>query len=171
MCAIDKLKEYKNNSDTINQKLREGCENPDIIDDLFSDRDVPPTLYRFLANQYIKFDGDIFCDPAYLSCTDNVDNFICKVPTDHLACLAIELESPTSCIYVKDLLTDYDDEGEFILPRNIKLRLIKEKSKDYNNIEEFDMFLDQVNSYTGSDELYYARGIKTISLYTLINAK
>ena len=75
MCAIEKLKEYKTNSTTINTELRNGAENPELyaIDELFSDVDVPSILYRIPDNQYVIIRNDIFCDPAYLSCTDNVD--------------------------------------------------------------------------------------------------
>lgn len=172
MSAIEKLKEYKNKSDDINQGLREGIDNPDLyaIDELFSEIEVPSTLYRFLDNQYVKFDGEIFCDPAYLSCTDDIDNFICKVPTNHLACLIIKLDSPTSCIYVEELLPEFDGEGEYILPRSLKLQLVNDSAKVLKSMDEFDKFLEENNSYTGSEELRGARKIETISLYTLIKA-
>lgn len=172
MSAIDKLKEYKRNSDAINQQLREGSDNPDLyaIDDLFSEREVPPTLYRLIDNNFVKSDGDVFCDPAYLSCTDDIDNFICKVPTNHLACLIIKLDSPTSCIYVEELLPEFDGEGEYILPRSLKLQLVNDSAKVLKSIDEFDKFLEENNSYTGSEELRGARKLETISLYTLIKA-
>ena len=166
MAAIDKLKEYKKNSQNINQELREGYTNAETcaIDELFSEIEVPSTLYRLLDNQYMNFNGDIFCDPAYLSCTDDADSFICKTdPTNHLACMAIKMKSPFSCIDVTKMLSEFDGEGEFLLPRKTKLKLVE--SKDFNGIAEFDEFIDSFDLYTGSAELW-ENGIRTISLYT-----
>lgn len=166
MGAIDKLKEYKKNSQNINQELREGNADADTcaIDELFSEIEVPSILYRLLDNQYMIFNGDIFCDPAYLSCTDDADNYICKTdPTNHLACMVINMKSPFSSINVTKKLPEFDGEGEFILPRETRLRLVE--SKDFNNIAKFDEFTDSLNLSTGSDELW-GNGIRTITLYT-----
>jgi len=168
MSAIDQLKVYKKNSSTINNQLRDGnvvSENT-AIDALFSEIKVPQTLYRLIDNKYAQFEFGIFCDSAYLSCTDEVDNFIHKTgPKQHLACLKINMSSPFSCINVKELLTEYDDEGEYILPRNMRLRLVEEP-KVYSGVSQFDEFLDEYDCSIGSNQLW-GEGIKTISLYTL----
>ena len=168
MGAIEKLKEYKNNSHDINQSLREGSDNPNLnaIDVLFSEIEVPSILYRLLDNQFVKIIGDVFCDPAYLSCTDDIDYFICKTdPTNHLACMAIKMTSPSLSINVTKMLPEYDGEGEYLLPRETKLKLVE--SKDFNGIAEFDEFLESFNLNTGSDELW-GNGIKIITLYTFV---
>ena len=168
MSAIDQLKVYKKNSSTINNQIREGNVVSDntAIDALFSEKEVPPTLYRLIDNKHVQFESGIFCDPAYLSCTDAVDNFIHKTgPKQHLACLKIYMQSPFPCINVKELLTEYDNEGEYILPRNLKLRLV-EKHKDYSGILQFDEFLADFDCYIGSNQLW-KEGIKTLSLYTV----
>jgi len=166
MSAIEKLKGYKSNSYDINMKLREGHNDPNLhaIDELFSEIKVPSTLYRLLDNKYVILDGDIFCDPAYLSCTDHIDNFISKTdPTNHLACMAIKMKSPYPSINVTEVLPEYDGEGEFLLRRELRLKLVG--LDDFNDISEFDIFLESLNSYTGSAELW-GNGIRAISLYS-----
>ena len=165
---MEQLKLYKQNSATINNQLRDGyitTENT-AIDALFSEIEVPSTLYRLIDNKHVQFESDIFCDSAYLSCTDEVDNFIHKTgPKQHLACLKINIPSPFPCINVKELLTEHDDEGEYILPRKLRLKLV-EKPKDYSGVLQFDEFLADYDCYISSDQLW-GEGIKTISLYTL----
>lgn len=168
MSAIDQLKEYKKNSSIINNQLREGnmgSENT-TIDELFSEIEVPPTLYRLIDNKRVQFESNIFCDSAYLSCTDEVDNFINKTGLkQHLACLKINMPSLFPCINVKELLTEYDDEGEYILPRNLRLKLVEEP-KVYSSVSQFDEFLDKYDCSISSNQLW-GEGVKTISLYTL----
>lgn len=168
MDAIEILKKYKNNSKEINNLLRNGIINSETcaMDELLSKEGVPPILYRLIDNKYAKFDGGIFCDPAYLSCTGDVDEFIGKTgPKEHIACLKIYMVFPILCINVKKMLTDYDDEGEFILHRNTKLRLVEEP-KVYSGVSQFDEFLDEYDCSIGSNQLW-GEGIKSISLYTL----
>jgi hypothetical protein len=69
------------------------------------------------------------------------------------------------CINVKELLTDYDDEGEYILPRNLRLKLVEEP-KVYSSVSQFDEFLDKYDCSISSNQLW-GEGVKTISLYTL----
>jgi hypothetical protein len=168
MDAIEMLKKYKNSSTEINEQLRSGVINSEtcVLDELFVENEVPPTLYRLLDNNIIEFDGDIYCDSANLSCTDDIDNFILKTdPTDHLACFRINMPSSFPCIHVEDLLPEYNGEGEYILPRNLKLKLV-DTPQEYNTLLQFDEFLDERNSVTGSKELW-AHGIRKITLYTL----
>lgn len=167
MEAIEKLKEYKNESNEINNKLRNGIVNSEtcLIDALFSRKAVPSILYRLLDNKYINIIDGIFCDPAYLSCTKDIDEFICKTdPTNHIACIIIQMKSPFLCINVSEIIPEFDDEGEYILPRELKLRLVGYKK--LNSITEFDEFLDKIGSCTGSNELWKS-GIKHISLYNM----
>lgn len=167
MNALELLKQYKESSREINNELRNGkmtFENI-AIDALFSDREIPPTLYRLIDNKYARFEGDVFCDFAYLSCTDDIDNFILKTdPTNHLACLKINVNSPFPCIHVEELLPEFASEGEYILPRNINMQLVGIET--YDSIEGFDLFLENLNSVTGSNELWEC-GIRTISQYDL----
>lgn len=167
MNALNQLEVYKNNSTTINNQLREGnvvSENT-AIDALFSEIDVPPTLYRLIDNKYAQFKDDIFCDFAYLSCTDDIDNFILRTdPTNHLACFKINMKSQFTCIHVEELLRGHASEGEYILPRNTKMQLVG--IEFFDGIERFDVFLDSMNSVTGSKELW-AYGIRKISQYEL----
>ena len=135
------------------------------MDKLLCDKIVPPTLYRLIDNNKVEFDGDKYCDLAFLSCTDDIDNFILKTDlTDHLACFIIKMKSPFSCINVGELLSEYATEGEYILPRNTMMQLVGIET--YDGIEAFDVFLDNLNSVTGSKELW-AHGIRIITLYTL----
>lgn len=168
MNTLEVLKQYKESSRDINNELRKGIitlENT-AIDSLFSEIEVPPTLYRLIDNKRVQFESDIFCDSAYLSCTDEVDNFINKTgPKQHIACLKINMLSPFPCINVKEWLTEYDDEGEYILPRKLRLRLV-EKPIVYSGVIQFDEFLADYDCYISSVQLW-EEGIKNISLYTL----
>lgn len=168
MDAIEILKKYKKNSTEINNLLRSSVINSETcaLDELFAENKVPSVLYRLVDNHLVKFDGVCFCTPTYLSCTDDIDNFILRTdPTDHLACFRINMPSSFQCIHVEDLLPEYDGEGEYILPRSLKLKLVEEP-QDYNTLLRFDEFLDERNSVTGSKELW-AHGIRIITLYTL----
>ncbi len=168
MNALELLKKYKESSRDINNELRKGnltLENT-AIDALFSKKEVPSTLYRLIDNKHVQFEGGIFCDPAYLSCTDDVDEFIGKTgPKEHIACLKINMVSPFLCINVKEVLTDYDDEGEYILPRKTKLKLVEEPMV-YSGVSQLEEFLDEFDCNIGSKQLW-GEGIRTISLYTL----
>lgn len=73
--------------------------------------------------------------------------------------------SPFPCINVKEWLTEYDDEGEYILPRKLRLRLV-EKPIVYSGVIQFDEFLADYDCYISSVQLW-EEGIKNISLYTL----
>ena len=168
MDVIDYLKAYKENSATINNQLRGGNETSEntAIDAFFSEKEVPSILFRLIDNKHVIFEDGIFCDYAYLSCTDEVDNFINKTgPIQHLACMRINMVSPFLCINVKEILTEFDDEGEYILPRGLKLRIV-DKPKDYTNVSQFDEFLEEMDCYISSKQLW-VEGIKTISLYSL----
>ena len=161
---------YVSNSEPINSILRKGLYIPeiDILDGLFTKGEVPHFLYRLLPNDNIIIDENgTIIDSAYLSCSGNFDDFIDNVgPTKHLACLRIESVSPIERINVRELLPDFNDEGEIILSRNLVLNVIG--IDNYDGIDQFEVFLKKVDCDSTSPlELYKVMGIEKITLYSL----
>lgn len=170
MDELDVLRNYVNNSALINNNLREGVDIPDkeIIDSFLTYGTVPHFLYRLLPFEDVHDLGNgIISDAGYLSCSANFDDFIDSVGyTNHLACFMIENTSPINRINIRELLPEFNDEREYILPRNLVLQIIFQR--EYNGVADFDRFLDEVAcESTGSEELYYAMGIRKISLFRL----
>lgn len=170
MDELDVLRNYVNNSALINNDLREGVDIPEkeIIDSFLTYGTVPHFLYRLLPFENVHvLENDTISDAAYLSCSANFDDFIDSVGCiNHLACFRIENASPINRIIIRDLLQDFNDEGEYLLPRNLVLQIISQT--EYNGIADFERLLEEVECFsTGSTELFYAMGIKTITLYRL----
>ena len=164
------LEEYVRNSMPINDNLRNGIDIPEkaILDSLLVEGDVPRYLYRLLDNNDVEISNkDLILDAAYLSCSSRFDDFIDNTgKVKHMACFRIEDASPISRIIVKELLPNSNDEGEFILPRNLLLQIIA--INDYSGVDGLERLLEEVEcDSTGSNELYYAMGIETITLYRL----
>ena len=109
----------------INQDLRAGIVTEDvhIFDSLFVEAEVPDSLFRLLPVENVNIQDEIICDSGYMSCTRDIDKFIDKVEGENIACLKINMHSPFRRILVKDLLPNHNDEGEFILPRNLRFRV------------------------------------------------
>lgn len=136
------------------------------FDGLFTIGDVPNPLYHLMNNEHVVIGEDnIMTDPAYLSCTSDVDNFIARVEGTHIACLKIQIESPSSRINVQELLPDQNDEGEFILPRGSRLLLTE--TTHYQGINGIQQFLDNERSSSSARELNGIYHINEITVYKL----
>ena len=170
MRILDVLIEYVTNSESINNSLRHGFNYPEmkILDGLFHEGNVPRYLYRLLDKNNLVIENDnIILDAAYLSCSSHFDDFINGIgAVSHMACLRIEDASPINRIIVNDLLPNQNDEGEIILPRNLRLQITS--VENFNGVDDFMRLLEIVEcDSTGPEELYYVMGIEEITLYSL----
>lgn len=149
----------------INQQLRLGIVTEDVerFDASFIEGDVPEVLFRLLPVDCVKIIDNHICDLGYISCTDDLDKFIDKVGGDCIACLMIRIPSPHSRISVRDILPDHNDEGEFILPRNLRMRVIN--SRHFDDIVGFTEFLDIVGSFETAETLSDIYCFRRIDLY------
>lgn len=172
MDKLELLRDYVQNAEPqINQELRVGkdCPNAVIFDSLFVSGEVPDTLYRLVPNSIINFDNDgIFLDPAYLSCTDDVDKFLGGISSNDIACMIINVPSPFQRIVVNEVLPDYNDEGEYILPRNLGLR--KTDHQQYTGLNGFMNFIEKVGSSESAKTLLDIYHIERIDLYEFVLA-
>lgn len=143
------LLEYVTNSaPRLNKLLRNSESSPDIeiFDSLFSRIRVQEKLYRLLPEKSFKLsDGNVYYDEAYLSTSISIDNYIDRFPNTirDIVCMEIETGGETECINIMKYLPNQNEEGEFILPRNLKLylqdQIIYSKEKGFKN------FLEEVN--------------------------
>lgn len=168
MNELELLQEYITSPDPrLNYELRAGenCEDAVIFDKLFSVGKVPTTLYRLISNEYMHInENNIFCDSAYLSCTDDIDKFLGRTNGEQLTCIMISTQSPMSRIDVNSIIHDQNDEGEYILPRNSRLKITKYQS--FEGIQEFNVFIDIVGSCESANTLSNIYHYHKIDLYT-----
>lgn len=163
---LESLKVYVESAEPrVNQLLREGkteCEG--LFDHKFTVGDTPETLYRYQPNCSVNISEDgIFCDKGYLSCSDDASGFISKVDGQDIACLIIKMPSKTSRIVVGELLADHNDEGEYILPRGLKL-CITQSPRIFKNDEQLKEFMEIVNfDYS----FKFIREFNSITVYNL----
>ena len=166
---LKNLESYLNQAEPqVNKDLRAGNESILTFDGLFEEGEIPKKLYRLMPNESVVIHNQMMCDSGYLSCTTSIDNFIGHTSGEHIACLKILLDSPQKRIKVKDLLANANDEDEYILPANTRLKLINQYT--YSDKEQFDELIEQEGLHIGSKELTYIYGIKSITLYELKNA-
>ena len=151
----------------INQNLRAGIVTEDVhlFESLFIEANVPNILFRLLPVENINITDVIICDSAYMSCTKDIDKFIDKVRGENIACLKINMHSPFRRINVNELLPDHNDEGEFILPRDLKLKVLK--FQRFNDAMGFSSFLDLVGSFESVESLTGIYHYNEIDLYEL----
>ena len=151
----------------INQNLRAGIITEDVhlFDSLFIEADVPIKLFRLLPIEKVNIIDGIICDSAYMSCTKDIDKFIDKVRGENIACLKINMHSPFRRICVNELLPNHNDEGEFILPRNLKLKVLNHQR--FNDAISFSSFLDLVGSFESVETLTDIYHYNEIDLYEL----
>lgn len=151
----------------INKDLRAGIISEDVLifDSFFNEAEVPEILFRLLPFENVHIIDGILCDPGYLSCTHNIDKFIDKVGGEKIACMKIHMRSPFPRIFVNDILPEHNDEGEYILPRNLKL--IVSSHEQFNDAEHFASFLDLVGSSESVETLTDIYHFKGIELYEL----
>ena len=136
------------------------------FDGLFTIGDVPCPLYRIINNDYVIIsEGNIITDPAYLSCTSDLDNVINHVDGTHIACLKIKIEAPLPHINVHKRLPNQNDEGEFILPRGSRLLLTG--TTHYQEINGIQQFLYDERSLLGVNALMELYHINEITTYEL----
>ena len=171
---IQRLREYVSSSEPVVNKLLRAHQDASnyTFDSLFAKAVIPQSLYRLLPNEFVNIEGNSYKDDGYLSFTKSIDKGI-----DHfshatiLACLEFELPKSFLCIDVCNLLTTYNDEGEFILPRGLTFNV--DYSKSFSGEDKIQLFLDSLNSRTSSKELCDFWKITTIYHYklSLINCK
>lgn len=168
MDRIKLLKDYVEMANPeLNIELRNGIvsENALEFEKLFETGPVPNVLYRLMPNEFVHVNKGVICDPGYLSCTEDVDKFLGHIEGQHIACLKINLESPMSRINVCKRLQSHNDESEYILPRNLRLRV--EEINNYAGRMQLNRFLNDVNSVTSADELVDILRIKEVTMYLL----
>ena len=167
MAELENLKQYLSEAEPlVNKELRTGFSG-NTFDGLFEEGEVPEFLYRLLPNEYVEIDNQsIYCDAAYLSCTKSADYFLSHVSGGHIACLKIKLTSPINRIVVNELVADANDEGEYILPRNMKLYC--KCNQTFSGIVQLEQFAEQEDLYVSGKELELI-GIHSITLYELYN--
>lgn len=163
------LEQYvKSPNPTINSELRNGIESKNalLFDTLFELGEVPPKLYRWMPNEYIRVDNNnTIVDPAYLSCSKSVDYFCKHVTENNLACLVIETQQKTKHINVQKELPNYNDEGEYILPRNLSLKL--KRKEQCSNLTDMEKFLCKEGSVVSAKELK-GSGINSFWVYYFV---
>lgn len=168
MNELELLKEYITSSEPrLNYELRSGenCEDAVIFDRLFSVGEVPTTLYRFLPDKNMQISEDnIFCDSAYLSCTSDIDKYWGRTNGEKLTCIMIKTHSPMSRVDINSFLPNQNDEGEYILPRNSRLRITKHQC--FEGIHGFEKFIDIVGSFENANTLSDIYHYHKIDLYT-----
>lgn len=166
---LQPLKDYVAEAEPlVNKLLRKGkTEIEGLFDHKFTVGDTPETLYRYQPNCDVNISEDgIFCDKGYLSCSDDASGFISKVDGQDIACLIIKMPSKTSRIVVGELLTDHNDEGEYILPRGLKFKITR--LKQYKTKEELDEFIESFEIRESSQCLKDMYKINSITTYELI---
>lgn len=151
----------------INRNLRDNIVTEDVhlFDLSFTEDEVPDTLYRLLPAVNVKITDGIICDPGYMSCTNDIDKFIDRVEGENIACLRINMHSPFRRILVSEILPNHNDEGEYILPRNLQLTV--QSHERFNDAEGFASFLDLVGSSESVETLMDIYHYSEIDLYEL----
>lgn len=115
------------------------------------------------------FDNDgFFLDPAYLSCTDDVDKYLGRINSNDIACMIINVPSPFQRIVVNEMLPNFNDEGEYILPRNLRLR--RTTYQQYIGINSFMDFIEKVGSYESAKTLFDIYHVERIDIHELVLA-
>ena len=161
------LQRYVSESEPIiNKQLRDNNANPKeikLMDSLFEDNSIPSVLYRWIPADCVFIENNYLCDKAYLSCAKDVDGYISHVWGDELACIKIKTDGDVKSLDVNKLLPDANEEGEYILPREITLCVIGGKSYQPS---EFQQFLQDVQCDYIRDCELKGRDIHRIRLIT-----
>ena len=164
---IDALQEYVIKEEpTVNKLLRSGEEQvAGLFDGLMTTLDSPKALFRWLPNQYMYvIDNNLYQDKAYYSCSSRFDSFVGHVNSDDLACLWIKTGDTFQGINVNILLPDYNNEGEYILPRGHTFRV---NNSTYFAQNEFNKLLLKVGSDERPNTFFDLYHIKSITLYEM----
>ena len=164
---LEVLKTYvKDSAPKVNKLLRsEEVLVDGLFDGLIKTMHKPKILFRWLPNQYMYvIDNNLYQDKAYYSCSSRFDAFIGRVDGSNLACLKIETGDSFQGVDVNELLPDYNDEGEFILPHGHVFRV--NQSTVYTD-NEFDKLLLKEGSNERHNTLTDVYHIKSITVYEM----
>jgi hypothetical protein len=154
---------------TINKQLREGTADErevTLFDTLFTNACLPSALYRWLPSAAVQINDKIIVDNAYLSCSQRVDDFINHINDDNPACYIIKTYDGLKSIDVNRTLPDFNDEGEYVLPRGMKLQVLSDKvyqQPDYNKFLS-DIHCDSISNKELIDNYQSIRLITTAPL-------
>lgn len=162
------IKDYVESAEpTINQQLRAGTITEEIIrfDTLFVEGNMPEVLFRFLPADFVNIDNGVMCDSGYMSCTDDIDKFMGKVEGNRIACLRISTSSPYRRILIKEVLPNHNDEGEYILPRGIRMKVVAQQR--FEGVDGFTEFLEKVGSFESAETLSEIYHLESIDLYDM----
>lgn len=165
--ALEVLRHYVTEAEPIiNRQLRSGIEDGEairLLDSLFTDNKHPKYLYRWLPSQYVTLHNNKMIDKAYLSCSKDVDYFANHVTDRDLTCCKINT-SGCKTIDVCTLLPDCNNEGEFILPRNLVLEVTADKLYRQTEFTQFlrDIHCDFIRD-TEMIDIYDIESIRVIN--------
>lgn len=166
MNELENLKLYLQQAEPeVNKALRNGDESDLTFDSLFQRGNVPPFLYRMLSIEHVAIKDDVVQDPAYLSCTTSIDNFIEHVTGSHIVCFKIQMNPPANRICVQEIEPNMNDEGEYILPRNSRIQVIS--STTYSTNIEFEELCEQEELELSGKMLMDLYHIESITLYEM----
>lgn len=156
----------KSSAPEVNMLLRGGEKQViGLFDGLIKNMDNPKLLFRWLPNHFMHvIDNNWYQDKAYYSCSNRFDSFIGRVDGENLACLKIQTGESFQGVNVNELLSDYNDEGEFILPHGHTFHV--NKSTFYSD-KEFDKLLLKEESDERSNTLTDIYRIKSITVYEM----
>lgn len=166
MNELELLRVYIESAEpSINRELREGYSpNAALFDTLFVEGEIPDILYRLIPNENVHIIQDnTICAPAYLSCTNDVDNYIGRINSEHLACIKIATTSPMHRIIVNHFFPNHNEEGEIILPRNLRLRITNHQI--FEGVGSFAHFIEIVDSEERPETLSQIYHYSSIHLY------
>ena len=164
---IEALKDYvKCDKPTVNKLLRSGeGQVTGLFDGLMTTLEAPKVLFRWLPNHFMHvIDNNWYQDKAYYSCSNRFDSFIGRVDGENLACLKIKTDNSFQGVNVNELLPDYNDEGEYILPHGHAFHV--NKCTVYAD-NEFDKLLLKEGSDERSNTLTDLYHIKSITVYEM----
>ena len=164
---LEALKNYvRDSAPKVNKLLRRGEVPVDgLFDGLIKTMDKPKILFRWLPNRFMHvIDKNRYQDKAYYSCSNSFDAFIGRVDGNNLACLKIKTGDSFQGVNVNELLHDYNDEGEFIVPHGHAFRV--NQSTVYTD-NEFDKLLLKEGSNERPNTLTDVFHIKSITVYEM----
>lgn len=164
--AIELLKLYVSESEPrINKQLRTNQADSHevaLFDSLFADNAHPEYVYRWLPSCYVKNNDGILTDKAYLSCSSDPSCFIDHIFGKDLTCYMINTCEELKIINVNALLPNYNNEGEYILPRELILEVKLDKTYRQS---DFAQFLSDIQCCNIRDtEMIYIYQIESIRL-------
>ena len=136
-----------------------------VLEGMMTEGHTPNVLYRALENAFFHGveEGGVISDRAFLSTTSDMSCFMRFTATE-LAILIIKNCANISSIDVVGILGKQNDEREFILPRNLQLRVLQKQ--EYSPIE-FPHFIadNNLQEEIHPQELIDIYGVNSITVY------